>query len=210
MLISRVLEGVYSRYRERERIAPDRLIRRRRTDGTKAAGVLALCFIGILVTLDSPREFAGTGSLHLGTSARASTLSNRDVCFQAYADRQFVRGMDACKIAGIEYALKLAAMAQDKTPSVVLNSSWDMLRITYVLAFGYRREGKAELAHSSDLHSVGWGLFVLGAIEELDPNLRNSTYAARVSEIGGDFRTLDASFPGAVNEEKKAVEESSR
>jgi hypothetical protein len=63
--------------------------------------------------------------------------------------------MGACQRLVIYSIPKPEAMAKSNDPKVVLNSAWDLLRLAYVLAFGYERGGTAEQGRQIALRSFG-------------------------------------------------------
>lgn len=174
-------------------------------------GILRVITVGFVLGLASvysnPSLF-GPATAQATTPPRPIANGDRTACLRAYGSGHYKDGVPACRRLVLQYVPRLQNMAHTTDMHAVLNDTWDMLRVTYVLAFGYKQNGEPANARQTALHSVGWGIFSLGAMEQLDPKHQNAQYAAMRSEMSKDLRALDTSFPGVVSEERKAVEES--
>lgn len=172
-----------------------------------AAGVL----FGVLdANSGTVKYMLSHASPSLPSPAGLSTAADdRTTCLQYYAMRSYSNGLSPCKSAALQYVSRLQGMARSGDANAILNNSWDMLRFTYVMAFAYKENSEPENAHQMALHSVGWGIYALGAIEQVDPQHSNPEHVAMESEIGRDLLALDAAFPGVLAEERRAIQETS-
>jgi hypothetical protein len=166
--------------------------------------LLALAF-GILSAFATPLPGMSQQS---NTAPQANSSSA--ACFDLYAAGRYQDALAACKARALDYVPRLQRMRDEKDESVVLNDAYDMLRLTNVIALAYDKIGKRENGRQTALHCIGWGLIVIGAVEDLNhaSHSSNAAYLAMRSEALKDIQTLDSIYPGVLDEERKAFRES--
>jgi hypothetical protein len=157
----------------------------------------AVALVAVLVAvMQAPAQAQSSG-----------TSVDRSTCLQAYKSGSYESAMPACERLVFYYIPRLQAMTRSNDAKVVLSSTWDLLRVTYVMAYGYKKTGAPEQGRQMALHCVGWGLLSLGALKEIDPNGQNSQNGDKAMEIVRDMKALNVAFPGVVAEETKAFQE---
>lgn len=172
-------------------------------------GIITAAVAGLAIGLSSSNYgivqymISQSGASH----SPSEPQDERAACLRGYSSKQYVAALPSCRAAQVQELPLLQGLSRSHDPSFVATTSWDMLRMTYVMAFAYEQNGKPENARQMALHSVGWGLFALGALGELDPHSSNTEHKSMESEIARDLATLDDAFPGSIVEERKAIQE---
>lgn len=182
----------------------------RRTLTIRVAWIVAICgaLLGLYGEATHPHA-SPTTPVGAGASTPAVAASDDlTTCLDGYTSGRYGAAMTACESASAALVPRLQAMKGEHDVRVILNDGWDMLRVTYVLAFGYKQNNEPENARQMALHCAGWGILASGALATLDPKSTNPKYASMQSEVTRDMRSLNAAFPGVVAQETKAAQES--
>ncbi len=195
---------------------------------TIPVGMLRVFVIGLVLGLASiysnPSQYlSGSDSAQASSKSSGSIASvahptapptsrlggdpQKAACFDAYAQGKYQDALAGCKSLAFVYVPRLRELRSTKDEHVVLNDAYDLLKVTYTMSLAYGKVQDTENARQSALHCIGWGLFVVAAVDSINPDHSNVNYVAMRSEAMNDMKVLDTLYPGTLQEERKAFAE---